>query len=118
MVTLLSMNVGELIKSALNKKSLSQSELADRVNMTPAQISRIISGERGTSIENLISIADALTINRDLILRAAAGLSTEKKKDEWIEEMNYKISLIPPSARKMAEKLLETFIDETRDKKK
>lgn len=113
MVTLLPMTVGELVKQALKKRGLSQSELSERSNVSPAQISRIVNDERGASLETLLSIADALGIRRDDMLRAAAGLPAHKENDdEWVEEMNHKIKLVPKGARSIAEKMLDALIVE------
>ena len=90
------MNIGKLIKTALNTKKMSQVDLAQRINVTPAQISRIISGERGTSIETLILIADALGIQRDFILKVASGLNTDEQSegDDLVEILNQKINML------------------------
>jgi len=60
----MNLKIGELIRERLKAKNINQVQLADMVDLTPPQISRIISGERGTSLENLIAIADALQIER------------------------------------------------------
>lgn len=113
MVTLFPMTVGELVKQALKKRGLSQSELSERSNVSPAQISRIVNDERGASLDTLLSIADALGIRRDDMLRAAAGLPAYKEnEDEWVDEMNHKIKLIPASSRSIAEKMLDALIVE------
>jgi transcriptional regulator with XRE-family HTH domain len=107
------MKLKELVKEALLKKRMNQTELAERINITPAQISRILSGERGTTIETLVLIADVLGIKRDEILRAAAGLpSPEEENDEWVEDMNYKIKSLPKPLRPIAEKMLDALIEE------
>ena len=85
------MTVGSLVKQALQKRGLSQVDLSERANVSPAQISRIVNDERGASLDTLLAIADALGIRRDEMLRAAAGLSQHKENvDDWVEEMNHK----------------------------
>lgn len=105
--------ISELIKKALREKRISQIELSERTSLSTSQISRIVKGERGTTIENLIILADALGIKRDLMLRTAAGLPTmEESSDEWVDEMNHKIKLVPATQRPVAEKLLDALIEE------
>lgn len=107
------MTVGELIKEALISKRISQIELSDRTGISTSQISRIVKGDRGTSIENLVAIADVLGIKRDLMLRTAAGLPTpDIRNDEWVDDMNDKIKLIPKGSRSIAEKMLDALIVE------
>ena len=114
MVILIPMKLKALVKAALIKKRMNQTDLADRINVTPAQISRIMSGERGTSIEMLVKIADALSIRHEDIFKAAAGLPTpEVTSDEWVEDMNIKLNNIKdPKARTIAEKLLDSLSSE------
>ena len=118
MVILLEMKLKDLVKAALIKKDMNQSDLADRINVTPAQISRIISGERGTTIETLVRIADVLGIRHEDILKAAAGLPSpdEQSTDEWVEAMNYKIKLLPKSLRPIAERMFDALYDDSSEK--
>jgi transcriptional regulator with XRE-family HTH domain len=118
MVTLIPMKLKDLVKAALTKKGMNQTDLADRINVTPAQISRIMSGERGTSIETLVKIADALNIRHEDIFKAAAGiLPANKDIDPWVEQMNIKLNSIKdPAARALAEKVLESLSTEAQVK--
>jgi len=114
------MNIGKLIKDNLDKKNMSQADLAHKISVTPAQISRIISGERGASIETLVLIADVLGISRDTMLKIASGMSPSKESlsDEWVEEMSHKISLLPPSSRGVISKLLDALLEESQPQTK
>lgn len=105
------MTVGELIKAALKKRGINQSQLAELSNITPAQISRIISGERGASIDTLILIADILGIRREDMLRAAAGLTNLESANEWAKRMGHVLEMLGPENRKLAEKLAEQIIE-------
>lgn len=102
----------------LESREWSQIELSRRSGVSQAQITRVLSGERGIGEKALSAIAKALKLPPEQVFRAAGVLPKKADSDEWIEQMNHKISLIPQSARKTAEKLLDAFIDESRDKKK
>lgn len=102
----------DLIKKRMSEMNISQVDLADRVSMTSSQVSRIISGERGTTLDNLIAIADVLQIERGYFLRVAAGLNPESGKDPWIEAMSHKLNLIPPGLRTVAGKLIDSFVEQ------
>ena len=103
--------LGELIRERLKAKNISQVQLADSVNLTAPQISRIISGERGTSMDNLIAIADALQIERGHFLRVAANSLPSPDRDEWVEEMSHKLSLLSPRVREIAGKIIDAMAD-------
>lgn len=113
MVNSSSMKLKDLVKTALAKNGMNQTDLAERINVTPAQISRIISGERGTTIEMLVKIADTLGIRHDDIFRAAVNLYVpeEKGPDKWVEKMNATLNGIKdPASRALAERVLESLI--------
>lgn len=112
MVTLIAMNtrLRELIKTRMIDLNISQIELAERLSVASSHVSRIISGDRGTTLENLIAIADILKIERTYFLRVASGLNTEAGKDQWVEEMSHKLNLIPPGLRTVAGKFIDSMV--------
>ncbi len=76
----------DLMRQRMEQKHISQVELAERLSMTSSQVSRILSGDRDTTLENMLAIADALGIERSYLLRLASGLSPEPKEDAWVNE--------------------------------
>ncbi len=114
MVILFQMTIGQLIKDVLGKKGISQIALADKIGLTGAQVSRIISGDRNTSIDTLLLIADALQIDRDVIIKVAAGLSPEPEEDEWVKEQMYKLEKIKdnPVKQSIAANVLSSLLDQ------
>lgn len=107
----MNLKLGELIRERLKAKDINQVQLAELVSLTPPQISRIISGERGTSLDNLIAIADALQIERGHFLRVAANSLPSPDRDEWVEEMSHKLTLLSPAAREMAAKIINALAE-------
>lgn len=108
---IMNLKLGELIRERLKAKNINQVQLAELVDLTPPQISRIISGERGTSLENLIAIADALQIERGHFLRVAANSLPSPDRDEWVEEMSHKLTLLSPVVREMAGKIITALAE-------
>jgi transcriptional regulator with XRE-family HTH domain len=102
---------GEWLKAELKRKNISQKELADISGVTPAQISRIISGTRGAGDQALNAIAHALHLSPKLVFEKA-GLLSPSADDPWAEQMNHKISQLTGARREMAERLLNTLLDE------
>ena len=61
----------------LNERNMSQADLAKHTKISPAEISRIMSGERKTpGLETIVLIAKALRLAPEIVFRAAAGIST------------------------------------------
>lgn len=60
--------LGIKIQEELKKRNMSQKELADRINVTEAAISRYIAGDRDPKPEMLANIATALHTTSDYLL--------------------------------------------------
>lgn len=78
---------GDWLKSELESKKISQTELAYQIGVTPAQVSRIISGDRATTNDTLTAIAHALKVSPIKIFRKAGLLpdanGADVKLDDW-----------------------------------
>jgi XRE family transcriptional regulator, regulator of sulfur utilization len=83
--------LGDLIRRRLKDKGWSQADLADKIGTTSSQVSRIISGERGTTIEVLEKLARVLGVPINTVFRAAAGMSTIDEKDDLTERAEHLI---------------------------
>src|SRR5262245_60121045 len=101
----------DLIRQRLKEKNMDQVELADQVGLTAPEISRIISGERGTSLDNLLAIADALQIKRAYFLQVAAGSLPDPGKDEWVEDISHKITLLPKGQRDFVSVVINALME-------
>lgn len=94
----MSHNLGKRIADLLRSKRMQQKELADRIGLTEATVSRYISGERDPKPEVLANIATALHTTSDYLLgieredfdfprvqrmiaRNASALSPQEKKE-------------------------------------
>lgn len=64
----MSTNLGERIAEILKNKNIRQKDLADRIGVTEATISRYIAGEREPKPEVLANIATALNTTSDYLL--------------------------------------------------
>lgn len=68
---------------------MSQSDLARASNITTAQISRIISGQRNPGKDALVSIAHALKLPPDMVFERAGVLPTKNELSERQKELLY-----------------------------
>jgi transcriptional regulator with XRE-family HTH domain len=104
-------NTRNFIRKKLDEAGVSQVELAERLSMTPSHVSRLLSGERDTTLENLLTIADVLRIERSFLLRLASGLPPEPGADAWVDETSHKIKLIAPNLRSVVSSFINSLLD-------
>lgn len=94
-------NFSEWLLNELKSRSMSQAELARRSAITPAQISRIISGQRGAGEEALRLIADALKLPPEIVFRAAGLLPDAPPPTEQQEQLIYLYSQLSEDQKNM-----------------
>lgn len=64
----MSKEFGERLLSQLQKRGMTQKELAERINITEATLSRYVSGDREPKADVLANIATALHTTSDYLL--------------------------------------------------
>jgi transcriptional regulator with XRE-family HTH domain len=106
-------NFSEWLLEELKKRNWSQSDLSRMAGISPGTISNVISGAKGLGYETGKAIAHAFKIPPEEIFRVAGILPPKPNADEWLEEMNHKLSLLDPATRLIAEKLINALLEET-----
>lgn len=86
---------GAWLKEQIEKCEMTQGEFARRVGLQQSQISRIISGERGTTIEVLEGIARVLRVPPEDVFRIAAGYGLQSEKSNLIQQIEYLVLDLP-----------------------
>ena len=74
--------LGKCIQQERHRLHLTQAALAERVNVTTAYIGQIERGERKFSIETLVSIASALNVSVDYLLRGNIAYNSNSAIEE------------------------------------
>ena len=97
----MSKDLGLRIATVLQRKGMTQKELAQRIGVTEAVISRYISGDREPKPETLASIATALHTTSDFLL----GIENEEFSHPRIRRM------IARNASSMSEQEKKELID-------
>lgn len=87
--------LGDWLRTELETRRISQTELAFMIGVRPAQVSRIISGERSTTAETLQGIARAFKMPLQQVYRAAGILPPAPEVNEMIEQILYEIGDLP-----------------------
>ena len=105
-------NFGMWLLKELDNRGMSQSELARNAGLSRGTLSNLISGTRGRGPDSIEAIARALKLPPEHVFRMAGLLPKKADADEWVEEMEHKISLLTPDKRPMAEKLLNALLEE------
>ena len=91
-------NIGKILKREREKNGISQRELAKRINVSNAEISKIESGERKLpSLDTLISICEKLKIDMVWLLKITGlyreeGIKTFYIKATTLKKNNFKVS--------------------------
>ncbi len=74
--------LGKKINKSRIDAGLTQAQLAEMANVTPAYIGQIERGERKFSIETLVSLCNALHVSTDYVLRENLMLQTGSIQSE------------------------------------
>ena len=100
----------EWLLNNLKELDWSQADLARASGLTTAAISKYMAG-RIPDDAALRKIAKAFKFPPEIVFRAA-GILPPTMEDPWAERMNHKIGQLNGSRREMAERLLDTLLEE------
>jgi transcriptional regulator with XRE-family HTH domain len=106
-----SLPFSEWLQNALDKKGWKQSDLARAAHLGKGSLSDIVSGRRKVGIDVARSIAEALKIPPEQVLRAA-GMLPPENEDPWADEMSHKLTQLSPGLRSMAERLINSMVEQ------
>jgi transcriptional regulator with XRE-family HTH domain len=82
-------NFAEWLNNEMKTRNMNQVELAQKSGVTTAQISRILSGQRGAEGKTLVAIAKGLRLPAEQVFRKAGLLPPATKSDEETERIIY-----------------------------
>lgn len=100
-------NFGMWLLKELEKRNMSQSDLARACSITTAQISRIISGTRSAGKDSLTAIAHALRLPPDLVFEKAGILPPKIELSALKRRLLHVAEGLPDSDIELALSLLE-----------
>lgn len=98
---------GTWLLKELEKRDMSQSDLARACSITTAQMSRIISGERNAGKDTLTNIAHALKLPPDFIFEKAGVLPPKTELSPIKRALLHATEGLPDSDVQLALSLLE-----------
>lgn len=77
------------LREELDRRGWTQAKLAGLMGMSPAQVTRIMSGERGIGEQSLTAIAKAFRIPPEEVYRAAGLLPARAGHDELVDRAEH-----------------------------
>lgn len=101
----------EWLLMTLENKEWSQADLARAAKVSRSAISEIISGNRQVGKSTATAIAHALKLPPEQVFRAA-GLLPPETEDPWADEMAHKLSQLSPSLRGVAERFINSMVEQ------
>lgn len=103
--------LGDRIKDLRKQKNLSQSELADKVGISYAQIGRYETKGSQPPAETLKKIADALSVTPDFLIYGTSGEKAKTKlKDADLIQQFQAIEAMDEEDKNVVKKLIDAFI--------
>ena len=99
------------IKAAMEKKQITQKQLAIKANVTESAMSYYVNGERIPRSDILSRIAAALGVTTDYLL----GTDTEPVDDNQLKYLQRGLGKLNPEQLDKVEKLLKTVFDDIFD---
>ena len=102
----------QMIKARMKEENLGIRELARRIGVSHPTITDIVTYGNMPSFDTYNKLSKWLNISEEAGLRKSGLLPLKPESDEWVEEMNNKITQIKdPTRREMAKKVLDTLVE-------
>lgn len=107
------MNISNIISQLRDKNGLSQSDLADKSQVSRVMIGKYERGEAIPSIDAAKKIADALGVSLDYLVGETSQTSFDKRTLERIQELE----LLEESKKQTLYDLIDTYIRDCKTRK-
>lgn len=90
---------GNWVLELLDDRKWSQADLARKCRISPAQISRLLSGERQPGIQTCLKLSQGLNLTLDLVCQQAGLIEKTGDFDHRSDELLRLFSRLPESDR-------------------
>lgn len=109
---MLELTVGEFVKRRRIELNLTQAELAEKINSDTCYISRVETGTRKPTVDNLAALANALQVSSDYLL----GLNSNIVLHEHISDMEKVLQSLVEEDKEAAIRLFYEFTSRCKTK--
>ena len=104
--------VGQFIKRELERRNLSQANLAEKAGVTQSTVSRIATGARIPSAVSCVLIAKALDLTPGLLLGKAGILPEDEERTRYKSECDYKFSKLNERDQRIIIRMMDFLLSE------
>lgn len=94
---------GKRIRELRKQKGMTQEKMAEELNITPKAVSKIETGERGTTIDTICLIATLLETSVDFLVMGRYPIK-DRRINEWLQKL-------PVEKRELALNILEGILE-------
>lgn len=112
------MQFSEWLRNQLIERNWTQADLAEASGVSPAQITRIITAQRGIGLDAAKSIARALRLPPETVYRAAGLLPQKPMEDEKQDILDHLFASLPPEGQEEVLEFLQFKVDQYESNKK
>ena len=99
-------NIGRRIKEARTKRGLTQEQLAEKADITIVYLSELERGVKSPSLTVFVSIAEALKVSTDSLLRD----DLETGKEYIYDDLTKKLEKLTPKQRTAVADIVDAYI--------
>jgi transcriptional regulator with XRE-family HTH domain len=103
----------EWLEREIERRGLSQAELAREAKVTRAAINGVLTGARGPGKDLCLAIARAFKIPPEVVFQKAGLLPDRPEQDPTLDEINFKLSLLPKRDQEEALRYLNYLIEKS-----
>lgn len=108
-------NFPDWLRERLKDKGWTNAELARQSGISPAQITRVLNGDRGFGEQSLTAIAKAFNLPAEEVFRIAGTLPPVKNNSR-IDRLMYQIEELDEADQEVIERIVGGFIENKRKK--
>lgn len=110
--------LADWVRAERTKEGWSQSDLADRMGKVRAMVNKIERAGTDPTLDTLAALAKAFGKPLKEVLNLlgyAVDASDIAPGDPWVDEMDYKVALLPLSFRSVVDKFIDSLLEGQED---
>ena len=110
--------LGSIVRARRGELNMTTLQLAKRIGMTQAQISRLETGKQGFRSETLLSLSNALDVSPTYFFIGEDGIPTNKELFKFNPSTKIRTALRRPEFREIVTKQAGAYLENVREFKK